>query len=512
MARVATTSYMPRLTTNHAGANAYALSPEHRLAQLAMTGTLGGGFYRDAAREAKAIVAACEAVDPLFLAQVAIHAGRVGRMKDAPALMLAVLSRRDPALFARAFPRVVTSGRMLRGVVAALRSGQAGRRSLGSRPKAMVRDWIGAASDATLLAASVGAAPSLADVIRMVHPKPATAEREAFYAWLIGRPADAERLPAVLRDLLAFRSGATETPPDLPFQLFAHMTLTPPQWATVVRNGSWQMLRQSLNMLARNGIFADAEVTAHVAAVLGEPARIKAARALPHQIFSTLTALDPAVDAVLRDALTTALEHSLSAVPAFAGRVAVCPDVSGSMRWPLTGMRGGGTGETRCVDLAALITAAVLRHNPEASVLPFDESVHPADIRSGDSIAANAAKLAAIGGGGTNCAAPLARLLSQGVVPDLVILVSDNQSWVDHLYDTGRTATLAVWKRIRQRKPGARLVCIDLQPYANTQAPEREDVLNIGGFSEAMFDQIAAFARGETRAGSWVDQIRAVAL
>ncbi len=40
---------------------------------------------------------------------------------------------------------------------------------------------------------------------------------------------------------------------------------------------------------------------------------------------------------------------------------------------------------------------------------------------------------------------------------------------------------------------GPRLVCIDLQAYATTQAPDRSDILNIGGFSDAVFQVVAAF-------------------
>ena len=43
----------------------------------------------------------------------------------------------------------------------------------------------------------------------------------------------------------------------------------------------------------------------------------------------------------------------------------------------------------------------------------------------------NAAKLASIGGGGTNCSAPLAQLNAERAKVDLVVFVSDNESWVD---------------------------------------------------------------------------------
>ena len=105
-------------------------------------------------------------------------------MKDMPALLLAALSARDPVLLTRAFPRVVDNGRMLRTFVQIMRSGAAGRKSLGSRPKALVQAWLNQATDAQILRAAVGQQPSLADVIKMVHPKPSSAERAALFAYL----------------------------------------------------------------------------------------------------------------------------------------------------------------------------------------------------------------------------------------------------------------------------------------------------------------------------------------
>lgn len=504
---------LPKATaTNAHGAKAYAYGAEHKLAQLAMTGTFGGGFYQDAQTEVAALLAAAEAVEPMFLAKTAVHVRTKGHMKDTPALLLAVLASRDPALFAQAFPQVVTSGKMLRTFVQILRSGQTGRKSLGSRPKKMVQGWLNGATDGQLMAAMVGNDPSLADVIRMVHPKPADQGRAAFYAWAIGKPADTAALPAVVQDLLAFRAGATETVPDVPFQMLADLSLTPAQWADVARRGSWQMLRQGLNMLDRKGAFTVPGAVEHVADTLRDPGRIRAAKAMPYQLLATLKALSSEVPVVLRDALHDAMEISVSNVPVLTGSVAVCPDVSGSMSSPVTGFRKGATSAVRCIDVAALVAAAVLRKNPQARVLPFEWVVREVLLQARDTILTNASNLAALGGGGTNCSAPLAALNKAGLAPDLVIFVSDNQSWVDGRRGGQGTAMMAEWTRLKARNKAARLVCIDIQPYGTSQAAEREDVLNIGGFSDAVFDQIAAFAAGRMGPDHWVGEIRAVQL
>jgi 60 kDa SS-A/Ro ribonucleoprotein len=497
--------------TTH-GTKAYAYDAEHSLAQMAMTGTVGGGFYWDAEADLSALLAAAEAVEPLFLAKAAIHVRAKGHMKDTPALLLAVLASRDPALFALAFPQVVTSGKMLRTFVQILRSGRTGRKSLGSRPKAMVQGWLNGATETQLMAAMVGNDPSLADVIRMVHPKPDSASRAAFYAWAIGKPADTAALPQGVQDLIAFRAGTSVAVPDVPFQMLSDLKLSPEQWAEVAGRASWAVLRQGLNMLNRKGAFTVPGTVEHVAGVLRDPARIKAAKAMPYQLMATLRALEAGVDQGLRDALHDAMESSVANVPVLQGSVAVCPDVSGSMSSPVTGYRKGATTAVRCIDVAALVAAAVLRKNPQACVLPFEVGVRDVQLEARDTILTNAERLAALGGGGTNCSAPLAALNASGQAPDLVIFVSDNQSWVDGRKGGQGTAMMAEWAKLKARNGRAKLVCIDIQPYGTTQAAERKDVLNIGGFSDVVFDQIAAFATGRMGPDHWVGEIRAVDL
>lgn len=205
------------------------------------------------------------------------------------------------------------------------------------------------------------------------------------------------------------------------------------------------------------------------------------------------------------------MEIALNNVPQLAGQVVVCPDVSGSMSSPVTGGRGSASSAVRCIDVAALVAAALLRKNPGTLVLPFEQKVVKLSLNPRDSVMSNAEKLAAIGGGGTNCSAPLAWLNERKASAELVVLVSDNESWMDSRRH-GATQTMLEWERFKNRNPKARLVCIDIQPSAHTQAAERGDVLNVGGFADDVFKVLAMFAAGELGAEHWVGLIDEVAL
>jgi hypothetical protein len=285
-------------THNREGAPAYEYEPKHQLAQYATTGCLSNTFYAGGSAQLNTVLKLASELEPEFIAKCAVYAREEGAMKDMPALLLAVLSMKSTAHLRQVFPRVIDNGRMLRTFVQILRSGAVGRKSLGTAPKALVRAWLDAASERALVEAAVGNDPSLKDVVKMVHPKPADATREA----------------------------------------------------------------------------------------------------------------------------------------------------------------------------------------------------------------TNAARLAAIGGGGTNCSAPLRWLADRRQRPDLVILVSDNQSWVDARAN-GATETMRQWARVKACNASAKLVCIDLQPNGSTQVVERGDVLNVGGFSDDVFEVVTRFVRGELGPATWVAKI-----
>ncbi|MCB1833831.1 MAG: RNA-binding protein, partial [Geminicoccaceae bacterium] len=56
-----------------------------------------------------------------------------------------------------------------------------------------------------LMQTATGSDPSLADIVRMVHPAPQTAERRAFYGWLLGKPYDVAALPAEIAAFEAWK-------------------------------------------------------------------------------------------------------------------------------------------------------------------------------------------------------------------------------------------------------------------------------------------------------------------
>jgi 60 kDa SS-A/Ro ribonucleoprotein len=61
---------------------------------------------------------------------------------------------------------------------------------------------------------------------------------------------------------------------------------------------------------------------------------------------------------------------------------------------------------------------------------------------------------------------------------------------------------LTEWEKFKKTQAAngiadPKLVCIDIQSYGTSQAPERGDILNLGGFSDAVFNIVASFLEND---------------
>lgn len=503
-------------TRNEAGGLAYHMTPRHALAQYAATGCLNHTYYATAEDQLQKVLALCEKVPTDFIARTALHCREKGFMKDVPALLCAVLAARDAERLELIFSRVINDAKMLRNFVQILRSGVTGRKSLGSLPKRLVRKWFENRSDEAVFRADVGQSPSVADIIKIVHPHPGSPSREALYGYLIGRAHQAEALPPLVREFEAWKQDPQSEPPDVPFQMLTALPLTTEQWLAIARRATWQTTRMNLNTFARHGVFTHPDVTRLIASRLRSEDQVRRARVFPYQLMAAYFNVSAEVPHEIKEALQDAMEIAVSNVPVVSGKVVVAPDVSGSMHSAVTGVRKGATSKIRCIDVAALVAAAFLRQNRDAEVLPFENKVVPVSLNPRDSVMTNAQKLASLPAGGTNCSAVLIDLNARKAKADLVIYVSDNESWMDTSihgrFGGSPTRTMSEWNVFKQRNPNARLVCLDIQPYATTQAQERDDILNIGGFSDQVFQVIASFASGQLGPDHWVGEIENTAL
>ena len=85
--------------------------------------------------------------------------------------------------------------------------------------------------------------------------------------------------------------------------------------------------------------------------------------------------------------------------------------------------------------------------------------------------------------------------------------------WVDKGVPSSGTALLQEWVKYKTHNKNAKLICIDLTPRTNHQvSKEHEDILQVGGFSDNVFNVIARFVEGGWSKDFWVKEIESVSL
>ena len=510
-------------SANQAGAPAYELKPQERLLQLAATVTFSRSFYAGEDQGLKDLLAVLPDLEDRFVGQAAVWARRQGGMKDSPAFLLAWLAyREDGAAFRAAFPLVVTDGKILRNLFAVLRSGVFGRRSIPIRCRKATNAWLAGRTVPQILADATGQSPSLADVIRLSHPEPATMERRALHGWIVDEdPLDLENLPAELRLWLDFHKDPAAFPlevPDVPLRMLEGLDLTLAQRTEVAMKAGVGWARQALRGWYEAGLFDQTNpdrgrLIQHLVELLKAPQQPDSGKVKPQQVYMAYLALAELnrFPREILNALQDHLEVSTFAAPCLEGKkVHVVLDTSASMTWPVTGVRlPGQTTAVSVLQVAGLAAAILLRRNPGGSLTGFDTTARRIPFEPRDSVATIAHSLPA-GGGGTNLSAGLAVVEREGPV-DLVVVLSDMETWAD----PGRltTATAEIWARILRSNPEARLALFNLQAEPTAQVvPKGHRVLNLGGFTDDQLVVLRDWLAGDLREAGLVEKVLAIDL
>lgn len=506
-------------TVNNAGGASFSLSSEAALAQYAVTSCLNDTFYVTAEAQLGTILDLASKSSPEFVAKCAVYAKEQGKMKDTPVLLLAHLCNRGEAAheyIKKIFNRVINNVGALRNFVQIIRSGTTGRKSFGTLPRKLICEWLENHKSETLFRQSIGQNPSLADVVKMTHPKPESEEKEAFYGWLLNKRHEYDYLPSIVKDFERFKSGSRTSTAGIPFRMLTTLNLTTDHWKQLALSESWDTIRQNLNTFNRHGVFEDEEVVNYVAKIIKNPDNVRKFNVFPYQLLTTFLNTDGVVPVKITNALQDAMEVACENVPTFNGKVVVCVDVSGSMNDPVTGHIAGATSKTKCVDVAALMASCILRKNPEALIVPFDTKIRVGvHLNSRDSVMTNAKKLS-ISGGGTTCEEAIAHLnrnnwQNKPYKPDLVVMISDNESWFGKpKYRNNGTGMVEQWNILKKRCPKAKLVCWDIQVADSTQILDNNSVMNVGGWvGDTIFELVDKFVNQKEQV-SFVKDVESV--
>jgi hypothetical protein len=264
---------------------------------------------------------------------------------------------------------------------------------------------------------------------------------------------------------------------------------------------------RNLNNAVRYGVTDQPEALEYIAYTLSDRARVASSKQFPFAFFSALKALkaEGEVGDWLRTALSQALEDSFVNMPELGRRVLIANDVSGSMS-----ARQSRRSDMTMSEIAGVFAAAAFKKAEEGQIVSFDTSVHPRQVTKDQTIAEIAAAVSGHGGG-TSLSAPLeyAFGVGRGEAYDVVIFLTDSESWYDHL--TRNRGALDLIREYRARiNPELKCFFIQLVPYKHAVVPQDEPgCYYVYGWSSSILGYIASMVDGGQ---SQVDHVRQVSV
>lgn len=204
-------------------------------------------------------------------------------------------------------------------------------------------------------------------------------------------------------------------------------------------------------------------------------------------------------------ALEQAVRHTAVNIPGFTTdtRVLLASDTSGSMMMPIS-----FKSKVMCYHIGLLLSMLMKHRCPQAVTGMFGDIWKAYDMPSENILSNTLDMISHEGevGYSTNGHKVIDWLIREKRVMDKVMLFTDCQLW-DSWY--GGACLQKSWEKYKKLAPDARLYLFDLAGYGQSPVSmERDDVFCIAGWSDKVFDILAALENGENA----IDEIRRIAV
>lgn len=433
---------------------AYSRSLEEQYLQTLLTNTIGNTFYADSnelLQEADQIHDAMLKKDPEFTAKALIFARNEGFMRLQPIFGLAKLSAVSQELFSKAFKKVILIPSDLQDFLTILK-GQ-GRGQGGRAVKRQIAKFLNSISEYWAIKYNGrGRGYSLGDIVKTVHPKPATYKQKAIFGYLVGQDYDKKAVPQITA-----------------FEALKRTTDTKEQIALIQEGRLPHENRE------------------YIQSVLNDPERLAKSKILP---FRFATAFYQVREIWVKDLLRQAVELTFKNLPEIPGKTAVFLDISGSM-----------SGNYLCIGSIFAITL-YKKTKGNGVFWTFNTEVYDPKPSLYDSILSQAEKIHAWGG--TDTGAPVRRLLHQKRKVDNVIIITDEQQ------NTGSPFYEELQKYRSSINPDVKAFIIDIAPYRSSMVPPSDkNTFYIYGWSDTALQYISLTTQGYK---TMVDKVREMAL
>jgi len=478
------------VTVNYEGEKAWKLTPEMELYTLVCTASLQKKFYTDEDECIDRLRELIKKVPAEFVAKLAIYAREKMYLRSIPLVLTVELCKicKNPKLIENLTERIIQRADELTEILAYFQEAnkRKGTKKLGKLPHSLMRG-IGKAFNKfdryALEKYNRDQEIKLRDVLFLTHPKPKNEEQQKIFDELASNNLP---VPYTWETVLSEDDGRTKKE----------------KWEELINSGKVGYFAKVRNL--RNILEAGVSNLEIVLNDLAKEENVLNSKLLPFRFFSAYREIADVGEfksSAVMECLEQAIQVSVKNIKGFDlnTNVLIACDMSGSMERSLSdkskieyfeiGLVLGMLLQSRCKS----VITGLFGEDWEIVQLPRTE------------ILANTHKLANMivrVGHYTNGYKAIRWLNENKKIVDKVLLFTDCQLWDSDafsFYCPTATSTLQKeWNLYRKLAPNARLYVFDLAGYGTSPIDNsRQDVFQIAGWSEKVFEVLDSIEKGE---------------
>ena len=411
------------------------------------------------------------AQDPAYVAKLAVYVRHKMNLRSIAVMLLVELantsSAKDSGLIRRTTPQVVSRADELTEVMA-YQFNIFGRTKINNGLRRGLADAFTKFDAYQLAKYDRKGEVKLKDVLKMVRPKPTTEEQSKLWKML---KEDNLPIPDTWEVVISTKGSTKEN------------------WEAIIpKMGTMAKLRNLRNFLEKG---CDISV---VMKELEDPEVIRKSKQLPFRFFSAYKAVeevDGSFDCPeVLEALSNALELSITNVPTFDGNTVVAVDLSESMTSYLS-----SRSSVSYKDVASVMGAIAVKRNPNNIIYGFGQIIAQIPLNKGSSVMDIIQKIGDTDvGHSTNGYLVLQDMITKKIKADRIMLFSDMQLYSDTGFWERHDSFATLWKKYKKSiNPKAKLYSFDLAGYGQSTIPQDEKgTYLLAGWSEKVFDFVRA--------------------
>jgi 60 kDa SS-A/Ro ribonucleoprotein len=485
----------PKIVTNHEGAEVFALTNELELYSGVVTASLSDNFYEKTDARLARIVALMAKCEPEFVAKLAIYARTDMYMRSIPMVLTVELAKlvKGSDLVSRTVSKVVNRADEITELLAyyQMANERKGTKKLNHLSKQIQKGLATSFNkfDEYQFAKYDRATEiTLRDALFLVHPKAKDEGQQAIFNKIVAQ--NLETAYTWETELSALGQAKFENPTLKTLAFKA-------KWEELIDSGKigyMATLRNLRNIVEAN---VSAKHVEKVCAYLSNPNAVAKAKQFPFRFLAAhreIKTLKSTYTTMILNALEDAVVASVVNMKGFDAqtKVLVAADVSGSMQRPISdkskvlafdiGLMLAMLLQSKCKRVVSGMFGDTWKiiNVPNRGVLQNVDTFYRREGEVGYS---------------TNGHLVIQDLINRKEVMDKVMIFTDCQLYNSN---SGSNNLSKAWTNYKQIAPKAKLYLFDLAGYGNVPINfMRDDVCLIAGWSDKVFDVLAAMENGQ---------------